>query len=142
MVTRWLGIIVLGAGVVGAGAPAFADPVGLWRGSDGGTTRIAPCGEALCGYLASVSPPNDPATGRPWTDKYNSDRAKQSRPLAGVQVLINMKPSGAGRWSGQLYYYGDGRTYNGNLIERGPDSIRIEGCFFGICGGETLTRVR
>ncbi|SRR6266545_3499110 len=123
-------------------ATATADPAGLWRGSDGGTTRIAPCGTGYCGFLASVVPPNDPDTGRPQTDKYNPDPEKRNRPLVGVQVLFSMQPNGPGKWSGQLYYYGNGRTYSGNLLERDANNIRVEGCWFGICGGENLTRVR
>jgi len=122
--------------------PAHADPTGLWRGSDGGTTRIAACGAALCGYLATVVPPIDPETSRPWTDKHNANARKRSRPLVGTPVLIRMQPSGAGRWSGQLYYYVDGNTYSGHLIEQGPGNIRIEGCVLGMCGGEDMTRIR
>jgi uncharacterized protein (DUF2147 family) len=123
-------------------ASAAADPSGLWRGSDGGMTRVAPCdGPAYCGFLASVVPPNDPDTGRPWTDKYNPDPALRNRPLVGVQVLTAMQPNGAGKWSGQLYHYGNGKTYSGNLIERDANTIRVEGCWLGICGGYDLTRV-
>ncbi len=120
----------------------MADPIGLWRASDGGTMRIAACGAALCGFLASVVPAKDPATGRPATDKQNPDPAKRNRPLVGVEVLINMRPSGAGKWAGQLYNSDNGRTYQGYLTEQGASSLRVEGCSFGICGGENLTRVR
>jgi uncharacterized protein (DUF2147 family) len=123
-------------------APAAADPAGLWRGSDGGMTRVATCGAAYCGFLATVVPPNDPDTGRPWTDKHNPDPALRNRPLVGAQVLISMRPNGPGKWSGQLYHYGNGKTYSGNLIERDPNTIRVEGCWLGICGGDNLTRVR
>jgi uncharacterized protein (DUF2147 family) len=126
---------------IGSGA-ALADPVGLWRGSDGGTTRISTCGSALCGFLASVAPRNDPETGRPWADKHNPDPAKRIRPLVGVQVLMNMRSSGPRKWSGLLYYYEDGRNYQGHIIEQGPSNIRIEGCSIGFCGGENLVRVK
>ena len=121
---------------------AFADPIGLWRGSDGGTTRIVACGTALCGFLASINPPDDPATGRPWTDKHNSDPAKRDNPLVGAEVLINMRPNGQGRWSGHLYYYERGGIYSGNLTEVDANTIRVEGCLWIICDGDTLTRVK
>jgi len=123
-------------------APALADPKGLWRGSDGGMTRISACGAALCGYLASVSPAIDPSTGRPWTDKNNADPNRRDRPLVGTPVLIGMRPNGSGKWSGHLYYYVDGRTYSGHLIEQGPGNIRVEGCVLGMCGGEDLIRIK
>jgi uncharacterized protein (DUF2147 family) len=81
------------------------------------------------------------ATGRPWTDKNNSDASKRNRPLVGVQVLFDMQSSGAGKWAGTLYDSDRGNTYSGNLIELAPERIRIEGCVLSLCGGEELTRV-
>jgi uncharacterized protein (DUF2147 family) len=120
--------------------PTRAEPTGIWLDKDGGTVRIRPCGDALCGTIASVRPRLDPATGRPWTDKKNADPGKRARPLVGVQVLIAMRPSGPGKWSGRLYNADDGKTYSGNLVELGPGSIRVEGCWLGMCGGENLRR--
>jgi uncharacterized protein (DUF2147 family) len=130
--------LLAGAGI----APAAADPSGLWRAKDGGTTRIARCGAALCGTLVSVVPATDPATGQPMTDRKNRDPSKRGRPLVGVQVLIGMQPSGPAKWSGQLYNPDDGGTYDGHIIEQGPSNVRIEGCALGMCGGENLTRVK
>jgi uncharacterized protein (DUF2147 family) len=120
---------------------AFADPAGVWRDKDGGTIRVYHCAPALCAAIATVEPPLDPTTGKPWTDKHNADASKRSRPLIGVEVLTAMQPNGGGRWSGTLYDPDRGQTYAGNVIELGPDSIRIEGCVFGLCGGEELRRV-
>jgi uncharacterized protein (DUF2147 family) len=120
---------------------AFADPAGVWRDKDGGTIRVYQCGQALCATIATVEPPLDPSTGQPWTDKHNPDVSKRSRPLVGVQVLSAMQPNGGGRWSGTLYDTDRGQTYVGNLIELRPDTIRIEGCALGLCGGEELSRV-
>jgi uncharacterized protein (DUF2147 family) len=122
-------------------APAVADPAGVWRDKDGGTIRVHRCGPALCATIATVEPRLDPTTGTPWTDKHNADASKRSRPLIGVQVLSAMQPNGGGKWSGTLYDPDRGQTYVGNLVELGPDSIRIEGCALGLCGGEELRRV-
>jgi uncharacterized protein (DUF2147 family) len=124
-------------------APAAADPVGVWRSPDGGLTRIAKCGAALCGTIVSTVPANDLQTGRPQTDKKNPDSSRRNRPLVGVMVLIGMQPNGPAQWSGQLYNPDDGQTYAGKLIEQGPTSVRVEGCgALGLCGGEDLTRTR
>jgi uncharacterized protein (DUF2147 family) len=120
---------------------AIADPRGIWRAPDGAKVRVSSCGTALCGTLISTSSPNDPATGRPWTDAHNADQSKRNRPLAGVQILNFMRPNGAGKWSGQLYNTDDGLTYSGNIIEISAKTIRVEGCALGFCGGENMSRI-
>jgi len=124
------------------GANALSSPVGMWLAKDGAKIRISPCGRNLCGFIAQTATRIDPATGRPITDKNNADLAKRKRPLAGVQILISLQPNGANRWLGQLYNDDDGQTYQGNLIELSPSSIRVEGCSAGICGGDNLTRLK
>ena len=126
-----------------AGAePALADPTGLWREKDGGTIRVHRCGGAMCASIVSVQPRLDPATGRPRTDKNNENAARRNRPLVGVQVLIHMRPNGAGKWSGRLYDSDRGKVFSGHLLETGSKTIRIEGCALGLCGGEELSRVK
>ena len=122
--------------------PALADPVGVWRVKDGGTLRIYRCGGALCASIVTVQPRLDPATGKPRTDKNNENTSKRARSLIGIQVLMNMRPNGAGTWSGRLYDSDRGKIFSGNLVELGPKTIRIEGCALGLCGGEELSRVR
>ena len=141
----------MGSKVTAAMAAAFvliasveslrASPIGLWLSKDGGKLRIVVCDDGLCGFVAGTNPPNDPATGRPFTDKNNPDPAKRNRPLIGVRTL-SLRPDGTGRWSGSLYNDDDGGTYSGSLIELGPTRIRIEGCALAImCGGEEVTRI-
>jgi uncharacterized protein (DUF2147 family) len=119
-----------------------ASPVGLWLAKDGAKIRISPCGQNLCGFLAQPNPATDPTTGQPVTDKNNVDPAKRGRPMAGIEILVSMHREGLNKWSGQVYNDDDGKFYEGNLIENDPSSIRIEGCWLGICGGEDLTRIR
>ena len=125
-----------------SGQTAIADPTGVWREKDGDTIRVFPCGQGYCGTIASVQPHLDPGTGKPRTDKNNADAAKRTRPLVGVRVLTATQRSGPGKWSGVLYDVDRGRNFSGNLIELGPDSIKIEGCVLGLCGAEELKRVR
>jgi uncharacterized protein (DUF2147 family) len=96
---------VIAACLSGSATLALADPVGMWRGSDGSVTEIVGCGTAMCGYLASINPRNDPATGQPWLDKKNTDPHKRARPLVGVEVLNSMAPSGRGMWSGSALQF-------------------------------------
>ena len=90
---------------------AAADAFGTWLTSDkDGQVRIVNCGGALCGNLIWLKVPNDRTTGRPKTDKHNADASNQSRPLLGVPVVLAMKPSGPGQWSGEVYNAEDGKT--------------------------------
>src|SRR3954452_9563061 len=117
-------------------APAAADPTGLWLDKDGWTIRIQACGPDLCAVLASVKPPLDPATGQRPTDKNNSDAAKRSRPLIGVEVLSGMRRNGARKWTGQLCDGGRGVTLGVSLLELDPDTISTEGYQLMLSGSE------
>jgi len=140
---KLLAVVALGAAAMAAsGAAGLASPVGLWLAKDGAKIRISLCGRNLCGFIAQSSSRIDPETGRPPTDKNNADPAKRNRPLVGVETLISMHQEGPNKWSGELYNDDDGKTYDGNLIEQSPSSIRIEGCWLGVCGGDELTRIR
>jgi uncharacterized protein (DUF2147 family) len=134
-------LLVVALAALSAGVEAgLASPAGLWRAKDGATIRISPCGRGFCGFVAQAV--KDPETGKPATDKHNTDPAKRNRPLTGVETLISMQPDGSGKWTGKLYNDDDGQFYSGHLIELGPTSIRIEGCAGALCGGDELTRVR
>jgi uncharacterized protein (DUF2147 family) len=125
-------------------APAAAvDLAGNWlKGRS--RVRIADCGGALCGTIVWLKEPNDPDTGKPKTDKNNADAAKRARPLIGVPIVLEMKPSGADKWSGQVYNAEDGKTYSGNITAQGPNILKLEGCALGglICKGQIWTRAR
>jgi uncharacterized protein (DUF2147 family) len=130
--------------LVGAGSAEAADPAGVWL-TQGGNSRIrvADCGGALCGTIIWLKEPNDPDTGKPKTDKNNSDASKRSRPLIGVQIVLGMKPAGADKWSGQVYNAEDGKTYSGNLTYSGGNSLQLQGCALGglVCKGQAWTKV-
>jgi uncharacterized protein (DUF2147 family) len=134
--------ILAAACLAGSCDTGSASPVGLWLAKDGGKIRISTCGRNLCGFLVHPVPTNDPDTGQPLTDKHNIDPAKRNRPMAGVEVLISMRREGQSKWSGHVYNGDDGKIYAGNLIEKDVSSIRIEGCWLGICEGEDLTRLK
>jgi uncharacterized protein (DUF2147 family) len=130
--------------LAGAGSVQAADPAGVWL-TQGGNSRIrlADCGGAICGTIIWLKEPNDPDTGKPKTDKHNSDASKRTRPLIGVQIVLGMKPSGADKWSGQVYNAEDGKTYSGNLTLNGGNALTLQGCALGglLCKGQTWTKV-
>ena len=126
-----------------AGTASAADAIGTWyTGDKEGQVRIVNCGGALCGTLIWLKEPNDPATGRPKTDKNNADASKQSRPLLGVPIVLGMKPSGPGQWTGDVYNASDGKTYSGSFTLTGPNSADLKGCVLSVfCKSQTWTHV-
>jgi uncharacterized protein (DUF2147 family) len=134
------GLVLLAAIALGA-QPVRADPAGLWIDKDGTTIKVEACGQQLCAVIVSLRPPNDPKTGRPWTDRNNSDPKLRERPLIGISVFIAMQPEGAGRWAGRLYDSDRGVIVPGHVIDVSPETLRVEGCLWMLCGGENLRRV-
>ena len=130
--------------LAGSEGALAADPTGTWLTQTGGSRiKIADCSGALCGTIIWLKEPNDPDTGKPKTDKNNSDAAKRSRPLLGVQIVLGMKPAGTDKWSGQVYNAEDGKTYSGNLTMTGAGTLTLQGCALGglVCKGQNWTRV-
>jgi uncharacterized protein (DUF2147 family) len=130
--------------LAGSDGALAADPAGVWLTQTGTSRiRVADCGGALCGTIIWLKEPNDPDTGKPKTDKNNSDAAKRSRPLLGVQIVLGMKPAGTDKWSGQVYNAEDGKTYSGNLTMTGAGALTLQGCALGglVCKGQNWTRV-
>ena len=126
--------------------PAFAaDPMGTWyTGDKDSQVRIANCNGALCGNLVWLKEPNDPATGRPKTDKNNADASKQSRPLIGVPIVLGMKPNGTpNQWSGNVYNASDGKTYSGSFTLMDANTAELKGCALAVfCKSQTWTRAK
>jgi uncharacterized protein (DUF2147 family) len=139
-----LGLATLVAATMATSGPArAADPLGTWYTADKESqVRITKCGGALCGALVWLKEPNDPATGRPKTDKNNADATKQSRPLIGVQIVLAMKPSGTpDQWSGEVYNASDGKTYTGSFTMTGANTAELKGCVMSvICKSQTWVR--
>ncbi|MBS0534193.1 MAG: DUF2147 domain-containing protein [Proteobacteria bacterium] len=125
-----------------AAAQAAMPVTGTWLSADGGTkVRVTDCGGKLCGKVVWLNEPIDQTTGKPKTDKHNSDAAKRARPLLGVQVVQGMKPSGDNKWSGQIYNADDGKTYQANVTLVSENAMRVQGCVLGLlCKSQTWTR--
>ena len=125
--------------------PAIAaDPNGTWL-TEAGTSRIriADCGGALCGNIVWMKEPIDPETQKPRADKMNPDTARRTRPLMGTTIVFGMRPSGADKWSGQVYNAEDGKTYSGSITMVSAGALKLEGCALAglICKAQTWTRV-
>ena len=133
---------LLGGAVIGH-AQASVPAAGLWLSADGGTkVRVSECGgNKLCGTVVWLNEPIDPATGKPKTDKRNSDPAKRSRPLLGVPVVNGMTPTGDNKWSGKIYNADDGKTYDAHVTLVSQDAMQVQGCVLSVlCKSQTWKR--
>lgn len=130
----------------GAAVPAqaqSADPSGTWLTQAGDARiRVRECGGGICGSVAWLREPIDPATGQPQRDSRNPNPAVAQRPIVGLVLFSNMRPSGTARWSGTIYNADDGQTYASNIAMTGPNTLRVEGCIGALCGAEIWTRAR
>jgi uncharacterized protein (DUF2147 family) len=115
--------------------PAPLSPIGTWVAENGeGRVRIDPCGRALCGVVAAANAGD--------TDWRNPDPGKRNRPLLGLPVLIDMRPTRKERWEGQVYSAKSGYTYAATMALKSADVLRVEGCVLAglSCSGQNWTR--
>jgi uncharacterized protein (DUF2147 family) len=127
-------------------APArAADPFGMWfTGDKKGKIKIVNCGGGLCGNLVWLAEPLDPETHQPKTDQNNANASLKSRPLLGIPIVLDMKPSGPNTWEGKVYNSRDGSTYSGSFTMTGANTADLKGCVMGglICKTEEWTRAQ
>jgi uncharacterized protein (DUF2147 family) len=112
-----------------------ADPSGDWLVEDGSAKiRVAICGGSLWGVVGWEKSPGK--------DTANPDPAKRSRDTLGMPILIDMKPSGADKWAGQIYNAKDGKMYQASVTLESERALKVRGCVLGglFCGGETWAR--
>lgn len=120
------------------GAAQAAEPLGEWRDENGkATIRIVDCNTRLWGVVASESIPGG-------LDSKNPDKAKRTRPMLGMPVLLNMKKADdeKDKWEGKVYNAENGKTYDASIQLKSPNALRVEGCLvWPLCGGQTWSRV-
>src|SRR6476660_2272707 len=84
------------------------DPSGVWRLDSGKVTvKVEQCGAELCANIVGLKEPTY-KDGTPKIDRHNVDPALRKRPLMGLNVLSDMKPSGENSWKGAIYNADDG----------------------------------
>ena len=93
--------------------PTLAQEVtGIWlRDSGASKVRLAKCGDAVCGTISWLKDSSGPAK-------------------LGQRIFYDMKPSGAGKWSGSAFNPEDGKTYSGTMTLSG-DTLTTAGCVMG-----------
>jgi len=122
-------------GLIALSGPALAqDAVGTWLVEDKtAVIKVETCEVGLCGAIGWAQTPG--------TDKNNPDPKLQDRNIVGMR-FFSMKPAGQNKWEGEIYNAKDGKTYKGNVSLVSANALKIQGCVFFICGGETWTRTK
>ena len=136
---RKLGIAGLFSVILSGLAWAGEDASGVWMLNSGKVTvRIAPCGASLCGAIVGLAKPLN-KEGQPKVDKENPEESLRKRPLMGLTILANMKPTGENKWRGTIYNADDGRTYS-SYMKLSGNNMKVKGCVGPFC--KTMEFVR
>lgn len=127
--------LLIGAGAFLSAMPARAggdDITGWWFDQ---TQRagilIAPCGQQLCGKIAWLREPLDPA-GKPKLDNENPDAKLKTRTLCQLPMIGGFNKTGQGEWEdGWIYNPEDGDTYKSRMVLQDDGNLRVRG-FIGV----------
>ena len=106
-------------------ATLAADPHGLtgdWKTTDGSVVRLAPCSNALCLRVVSISP-TAPGT----VDEKNPDASLRKRSVCNLEIGSGFSPEGANASGGRIYDPMSGKTYKANLKLTNPDTLELRG---------------
>lgn len=131
--TPRLSVSILAAALAFAAGPALAaDPVvGLYKtqtddNGNFGHIEIYECGSAICGVIRKAFD----NTGTP----VKSDKV-------GKRMLWDMQPEGQGVYGkGKIWSPDRDKTYRSKMTLDGQ-KLKVSGCVFGICRGQTWTRL-
>jgi len=117
------------------------DPSGTWRLDNGKVTvKVRQCGGEVCANIVALKEPTY-QDGTPKIDKYNKNPSLRNRPLIGLSVLSDMKPTGDNSWAGNIYNADDGKTYSATMTLSGA-TMKLKGCVAGIfCKTNTFKKL-
>ncbi|WP_267394665.1 MULTISPECIES: DUF2147 domain-containing protein [unclassified Sphingomonas] len=116
-----------------AASPAAQPAIfGVWHNPKNSVAvRTGACGDKLCGWIVRAS------------DKARNDAAaKGAPPLIGTALLRGYKPSGRGRWSGQVWIPDMGRAFGSTITMVDANTLNVKGCLIGglICKSQLWRR--
>ena len=142
-------LLLIFALVLGAARMASAQsmsPLGIWTNSEKKATfEIYKCGDKLCGKIASLTVPNDPATGKPKTDTQNPDPKMRSRPRLGMVFMQGFNYDENNKWDdGKIYDPETGKSYSCYMKMAGANTMEVKGYIgFSLIGkSQSWTRVK
>ena len=124
-------------------SPALAATIeGTWLTPTGSEITVTPCLQGFCGSLSwIVVPPEQAALCSTFTpeeaaalmlDYKNPDRALQTRPLLGAE-LLTLAPQADGSYNARIYDVLKGETHDVTIWVN-DDTLRLgAGCVMGMC---------
>ncbi|GBE42452.1 sporulation related domain protein [bacterium BMS3Bbin10] len=120
---------VIAAGLFAGTSAYAAAELGTWLNADRkGKIELRECGEqGLCGEIVWLKDARD-ENGKPWRDRLNPDPSLRSRPVVGVNVLVDVKKIGPNIWQGRIYDPEVGKVYYLKHLKVGRDRVEIKGC--------------
>lgn len=144
-VRRAAALLAIGMATLLASRTAYAaTPVGRWYAEGGAAqVEIGRCGEGLCGRVVWLRSPFD-ENGCDLHDTRNPESSLRHRPIVGLQILADLRPTDDARsWTGgTIYDPTSGSTYRCTLELEGDDRVRVRGYIGVPFLGRTTTWIR
>lgn len=109
-----------------AAAVSAQDVIGKWKLEDGSAiVEVYRSGDSFNGKIVWLEKPTED-DGSPAVDSNNPDKALQSRPIMGLNMLHGLKQKGGEYSGGSIYDPGNGKTYNCSMQVDG-DVLKVRG---------------
>ena len=125
--------LVAVAAAVPVTASAQAALEGHWRNPKGSViVKVAPCGNAYCGFVVQASPKAKATARRGGTPE-----------LIGTQILSSMRPTGDGTYKGIAFDPKRNIRAPATIRLQGSETLVIKGCLISgfICKEQRWTRI-
>ena len=108
--------------------------------TEGGKSRVevSDCGPQICARIVWLKDPNDDKA-KPLHDGYNKNTQLRNRPILGLALFENMRPSKTG-WEGKVYNPEEGDWFDVDVWLAAPDKLSIKGCVLFFCETHAWTR--
>lgn len=103
--------------------------VGIWQNGEGtGHVKIEKIGSKYYGKIVWLKEPNDPATGKPKTDKKNPNEKMRNTPVLGYRILRDFVYEADKKWKdGMIYDPKKGEDYKCSITMVNKNTIEVRG---------------
>ncbi|WP_155264083.1 DUF2147 domain-containing protein [Sphingomonas segetis] len=115
-------LTLAGLAVALAPASAFAKSAleGRWKNGSM-EILIAPCGDSLCGRVVKASE----------KQQRKAQRGSGTK-LLGARVIDDIRPSGPGKWTADVFVASRDMNVRGRVEQAGPNRLTVRGCVLGV----------